>query len=90
MQIPEFAVGHPRQIAKAAVAGADQRFHHHRREPDVVRGQVVPIIESDVHPRAPVRATRKSKFGILFFLAGEKLDLVRLTDGRPTLGCGPS
>jgi len=53
----EFPVRQPTQIAKAAVAATDQGLQTRRLEPDVVAGQVVWIIEPDVHPGGPVRAS---------------------------------
>ncbi len=50
----------------------------HRLEPDVVPGQVVRIIEPDIHPGGTARAAGTSDFSVLLFLAGEKTDLVRL------------
>ena len=44
----------------------------------MVPGQVVGIIEADVHPGGPIGAAVTGEVDALFFLPGEKPDLVRL------------
>ena len=39
-------------------------------------------VRSDIHPGGPIRAAGISEFGVLFLLAGEKPDLVRLICSR--------
>src|ERR1017187_656123 len=60
VQVHEFAAGHPTQIAKAVVAGAEQGPQHHWLEPDVVSGQVAGIIEPDIHPGGPCQACSRA------------------------------
>jgi hypothetical protein len=44
----------------------------------VVSGQVVGIIEPNIHPSGPIRAAGPHEYAVLSFLAVEKTDLVRL------------
>ena len=61
-------VGHPTQVTKAVLAGADQRFQYYRLDMDLMLGQVGRIIKSDVHPRRPIWAPRTGEFTALLFL----------------------
>jgi hypothetical protein len=77
----EFAARHPAQIPKSAAASAEQGPQHIRLEADVVPGQVVGIIEPDIHPGGPIRVAGPHEFTV-FFPAGEKSYLLRLNYSR--------
>jgi len=73
---PELSIGHPTQVAKAVITGANQRFQHYGLEMDVMRGQVRRIVKSDVHPSRPIWAPRTGEFTVPLFLPCEKADFV--------------
>lgn len=79
VELSQFSIGNPPQIAKATVAGSYEGFQHGRFEPDLVLGQVLRVIQLNIHPVGSARATRTNELAQFALLAGQESDLVSLS-----------
>jgi hypothetical protein len=72
----------PSQVAQKAVASRQQRFAHHRPDPNAVSVQLRRVVEPNIHPSRPGRTSRVDQLFVLLLLACQEAYAVGLLHSR--------